>query len=424
MRKLALFIFLIPIIASAQQKRLVDKVIAKVDGEVILQSDLDQAFAFYRMQFTPNISDQELKKKILDELIKEKLLYVEAKKDTTIKVTDEEVEKYLDQQIENKKKQMGEKAFEENLKKEGLTEATLRRKYRKNVREQLYVQKLIEKKIKPLISVSPDEVKKFYETHLDSIPPKPDMVRIAHILIRIKPSPEVVSEAKRKADALYKKLKSGANFEDLASKYSDDLQSAANGGDIGVVKKSDLPENIKKVVVPLEPGEYCQPVQGEYGFHIFKMVEKQNDLFHLRQIFVQFRPTKQDTLRAKQLAEKIYELLKSGKYTFDQLASKYSDDLDTKDLGGDLGWIPVSNLPPKMRAVIDTMKVGEISPPVLTQFGYHIIKLIDRKKGGRPSFEEIQPQLAQILYQRKLQKAIDDYVKKLKKKIYVKVYTS
>ncbi len=424
MRKLALFIFLIPIIASAQQKKLVDKVIAKVDGEVILQSDLDQAFAFYRMQFPPNISDQELKKKILNELINEKLLYVEAKRDTTIKVTDEEVEEYLDQQIENMKKQMGEKAFEENLKKEGLTEATLRRKYRKNVREQLYVQKLIEKKIKPLISVSPDEVKKFYETHLDSIPPKPDMVRIAHILIRIKPSPEVVSEAKRKADALYKKLKSGASFEDLASKYSDDLQSAANGGDIGVVKKTDLPENIRKVVVPLEPGEYCQPVQGEYGFHIFKMVEKQNDLYHLRQIFVQFRPTKQDTLRAKQLAEKIYKMLKSGKYTFDQLAAKYSDDLDTKDLGGDLGWIPVNNLPPKMRAVIDTMKVGEISAPVLTQFGYHIIKLIDRKKGGRPSFDEIQPQLTQILYQRKLQQAIDDYVKKLKKKIYVKVYTS
>ncbi len=424
MRKLALFIFLIPVIASAQQKKLVDKVIAKVDGEVILQSDLDQAFSFYRMQFPPNISDQELKKKILNELINEKLLYVEAKQDTTIKVTDEEVEKYLDQQIESMKKQMGEKAFEENLKKEGLTEASLRRKYRKNVREQLYVQKLIEKKIKPLVSVSPEEVKKFYETHLDSIPPKPDMVRIAHILIRIKPSPEVVSETKRKADALYKKLKSGANFEDLASKYSDDLQSAASGGDIGVVKKTDLPENIRKVVAPLEPGEYCQPVQGEYGFHIFKMVEKQNDLYHLRQIFVQFRPTKQDTLRAKQLAEKIYKMLKSGKYTFDQLAAKYSDDLDTKDLGGDLGWIPVSNLPPKMRAVIDTMKVGAISAPVLTQFGYHIIKLIDRKEGGRPSFDEIQPQLTQILYQRKIQKAIDDYVKKLKKKIYVKVYTS
>ncbi len=424
MKKIALFLLIIPIFASAQQKKLVDKVVAKVDGEVILKSDLDQAFAFYRMQFPANISDSELRKKILDELITEKLLYVEAKKDTTIKVTDAEIDKYLDQQIQNMKQQMGEKAFQEKLKEEGLTEAALRRKYRKNVREQLYVQKLIEKKIKPLVSVSPDEVKKFYETHLDSIPPKPDMVRIAHILIRIKPSPEVVAQAKRKAEALYKKLQNGASFEDLASKYSDDLQSAANGGDIGIVKKTDLPEHIRKVVAPLEPGEIAPPVEGDYGFHIFKMVEKQDDMYHLKQIFVQFRPTRNDTLRAKKLAEKVYRLLKSGKYSFDELASKYSDDTDTKDLGGDLGWIPVTNLPPDMKSVIDTMKVGEISAPVLTQFGYHIIKLIDRKKGGRPSFEEIQPQLTQILYQRKLQQAIDAYVKKLRKKIYVKIYES
>ncbi len=424
MKKLSFALLLLPFLLFSQQRKLVDKVIAKVDGEVILKSDLDQAFDFYRLQFPPEVSDEDLRKRILDELITEKLLYVEAKKDTTIKVTDEEVEKYLDQQIQSMKQQMGEEVFQKKLREEGLTEATLRSKYRDNVREQLYVQKLIEKKIKPEISISPEEVRRFYETHLDSIPPKPDMVRIAHILIRIKPSPEVVSQAKRKALAIYKKLKKGASFEEVASKYSDDLQSAPAGGDIGIVKKSDLPDNIRKVVSPLEPGEFCQPVEGEYGFHIFKMVEKQNDLYHLKQIFVQFRPTAADTQRAKKLADKIYTMLKSGKASFEELAAKYSDDTDSRDLGGDLGWIPVTNLPPDMRSVIDTMKVGSISAPVLTQFGYHIIKLIDRKKGGKPGFEEVQPQLTQILYQRKLQKAIDRYVKKLRKKIYVKIYSS
>ncbi|MEO0252989.1 MAG: SurA N-terminal domain-containing protein, partial [candidate division WOR-3 bacterium] len=202
-------IFLFLIVIFSQYK---DKIVAVIDKEVVLLSEIDEIFDFYKLQsgkdFSPE-EEKEVKMQILQEIIREKLLYLEAKKDTLINVKDEEVEKELDNKIEEIKNQIGEENFFKELEKEGLTVEKLKENYRENIRRSLFIQKYISMYIYPKIVISPEEVKKFYEEKKDSIPEKEEGFYISHILIRILPDKEKLKEAKIKSEEVYKKLKSG-----------------------------------------------------------------------------------------------------------------------------------------------------------------------------------------------------------------------
>lgn len=398
------------------QKKIEDKVIAKVDGEVILQSDLDEFIISSKQQLPPGVSEEELRKQALDFLIKQKILLVEAKRDTTIQISNEEVERQFKERWRTLEQEMGKERLQEELKKAGLTKEDLK----KELREELLIQHLIEKKIKPKVKVTDKEVIEFYKNYKDSIPEKPTMVRVAHILIKISPSPPRVEEAKKRAQGLYEKLRKGEDFALLASRYSDDEASAQLGGDIGYVRKQDLPPDIRNKVFSLEPGDISRPIRGDYGFHIFKCEEKSGNVIRLRQIFIEIKPTSKDSAEALKRARAIKKKIEGG-MSFEDLAQKYSDDPNTRDIGGDLGWLPIGQFPEPLRDTLENMKVGEIKGPIPSPYGFHIVKLIDRREGGKPTFEEVRDQIMQLLYSRKLQEEIDKYVEKAKKRIYIKI---
>ncbi len=402
-----------------EKKELIDKVVAKVDGEVITLSDLNEVFNLYRSQISPQeMSDEELRKQVLDELINKKLLYLEAKSDTTIQVTDEEVNQALEQQLQDIEATLGKERFEEELRAQGLTRDDLKKQYAELVRENLYVSKYVDKYVRPKIKVTPKEIKEFYEEKKDSIPERPEMVRLSHVLIMITASPEKVKEAEERAWALYRKIKKENNFETFARQYSDDRESADLGGDIGYVDKSALQGEMRDKVFALEPGDISEPLRSVLGFHIFKCEEKRGNTMHLRHILIAVKPTHEDTVRALEKADKVMKEFRSG-VSFEKLVEKYSDDTATKDLGGDLGWVPLQSLPIEVQNAVKEMKVGDVRGPLLAGVGFHIIKLTDRKGGGKPSFEEVSADIQQILYQRKLEEELNKVLERLKKKFYI-----
>ncbi len=170
----------------------------------------------------------------------------------------------------------------------------------------------------------------------------------------------------------------------------------------------------------MEPGDISPPIYDEAGFHIFRVDDRNGDLIRLSHILIAPIPTAQDSERARTLANGIYKRLKDGQ-SFEDLARRYSDDPTTRNRGGLVGYFPIPQLPSKIREVVDTLTIGNFSQPIETETGIYIVKVLDKKKGGKPTFEEVQQDLTLLLQQRKLQEEIDKLTDRLRKKIYVEI---
>ncbi len=413
------FLFLIfPFLLFSEYK---DKIVAIVGDEVILLSDVEEVLTFYKLQFGENLPfpPDKIKEEILNEMIKEKLLYIEAKKDTLIEVKDEEVEKEINDKIEEFKNQVGEENFYKELEREGLTIEKIKEKYKEDIRRNLFIQKYISMYIYPKIIISPEEVKNFYEEKKDSIPEKEEGFYLSHILIRILPKKEKMKEAKIKCEEIYNKLKGGSDFSYLALKYSDDRESARFGGEVGFIKKGILPPEIEDKIFSLKKGEFTEPIQGDYGYYIFKVLDKKEEEVKIAQIVIGAIPDREDSINAFKRAKEAKEYaIKEG---FEKAVLKYSDDLISKNEGGNLGFIPLEGMDEKIKGILKKLKEKEISEPILGNLGYHIFKLEKYQKGGKPSFEEIQNDLRNLIIQRKLKREIDKVTSKIREKIYVEI---
>jgi peptidyl-prolyl cis-trans isomerase SurA len=413
-------LLLCPALALAQEG-FEDKVVAVVGDEVILDSELEASFNFYCAQIdVPPDKQGELRSELLNQMINDKLLLIEARKDTSIAVTDEEVEASVDEYIEGLRQSMGSEEFEAQLFTEGLTLEELKDRFRGKIRDQLYVQLLVDRRIRPKINVTPDEVRSFYNSRRDSIPETPTLVRVSHILRTVKTSEKRWEETRGRAENIYAALEGGGSFESLALRYSDDRLTADIGGELGFVGKDELPDDVATPVFALEPGDYTEPLRGDFGYHIFKCEEKRENASRLKHILVSVRPTKEDSAQARQFVEDLMEQI-SGGTSFSTLATEYTDDPNSRAFGGDLGWMPIDELPSRMRTAVDSMSKGEIQGPILTEFGYHIFKLDDRSNSSIPTLDEIREDLKQLLYQEKLQQELDELLTRLRGETYIEI---
>ncbi len=415
-----------PVLAqNTQSQKKIDDTLAIVGDQPVLRSEFQAVYDLYALQYRPDtISDPnarqqltlQLKAQVFNDILTTKLFYVAALKDTSIHVSDDQINEQLDAFIDNIKNAIGEDGFNKLLKDLGTDTEGFKRMFRSYIKSQMYAQAYVDAHVRPKVQLSPQEMDSLYQAMKDSITLTPTTVRLAHILIAIKPSRSEEKDALKTAQAIYKKLKSGADFAQIAANYSDDRQTAQNGGYIGVLSRYDLPDSIAEKVFALNPGEISKPVKGQIGYNIFKCLNKQDDKIELAYILVKYNYSSADTQRALKKAEKVMQALKKGA-SFDSLAEVYSDDESTKDLGGDLGWVQLELLPSPLKDTVAVMKPGEIKGPIPSDFGYHIVKLIDRQEGQKPTKE----QFSQLLYQQKFNEALEAEYQKLQKEIYTDI---
>ncbi len=391
-----------------------DSCVVRVGNEVITAKDINDNLETYKLQF-PGVPEDSLRKAILEELINRKLILVAARKDTSITVTDDEVEKALNNWIEGLKQQYGEKKFQEELSKEGLTLAKLKSMNREKMREELLIQKYLQKYVVPKLNVTDADLRKFYTQYKDSLN-RPARYKIAQILVKFKPTSEEDKAVYNKALAVYKKIKKGEPFESFLRLSDDDL-TRDRGGDLGVVNINQFSDSVKNELSGLDAGDVSKPVRGEFGWHIFRVVEKQDSFYHLQHIMFKITPSEKDKEKARKRVNKIMAELKKGT-PFETLAQVYSDDKTSRELGGDLGWVTEYDLNPATLDTLRRMKKGEVKV-IESPVGYHIIKLQDMEKARKYTFDEVKENLRQLLLQRKQQEEIQALVDSLKKKIYV-----
>ncbi|MEO0191784.1 MAG: peptidylprolyl isomerase [candidate division WOR-3 bacterium] len=402
------------------QEELLDQVVAIVGTEPITLGQLEVLFIIYAEQLPPGINKDAARRRILEEMVNQKLLYYEAKADTAIKVTQEEIDQAIDQQLRAIKKEMGEEEFARQLAMEGLTEERLRVFVRGNIEVSLYIQKLVDLRIKPNIIITQDEARRFYDENKDSIAVEPASYRLSHILIRIEPSGPAEQEAYNKAKGISKQLVGGADFAEMAFRYSDDRETAPAGGMLGWVPRLYLSPDVLRELDALRPGEISKPLRGETGYHIFQLLDRRGDALMLRHILVNVVPEKADSSAAMMKVKKVMNLAKGGK-NFADLARAYSADPDAKEMGGDLGWIPEDMMTQEMIAALRDAKPGDIVGPIPSPLGYSIVKVSDKKDKVVHSYEEIADRVKNYLYQKRVQEELDKLLERIKQRVYVEI---
>jgi len=246
----------------------VNKVLATVDGEPITLYDVHQFSA--RNIRGRQLSSQVDEQQVLEAVITEKLVQREASAKGIV-VRDEDVDRYMETIKERNK--INDEQLAQALANQGLTMAV----YRAQIKEDIQRQQLIGREIRGKVSVTPEEVQRYYEAHHDEYS-TPERTQVAHIFFRVDPSApgDPVAAAMAKATAVHEQLDKGADFGEMARQYSED-GSAKDGGSLGWFKKGELLEDIEKPAKTLEVGQYSKPIRTRAGVHIVKVEAREGE---------------------------------------------------------------------------------------------------------------------------------------------------
>ncbi len=406
--------------ACAQTKPVLDKIVAVVGNEIILKSELDYQVQLAAYQNKINPDDPALRERVLEAMIDDKLILAQAILDS-VTVSDDEVNRQLDSRIQNLVKQLGSQEKVEEV--YGMSISKIRNEFRDDMRKQLIIEKEKQDKFGDL-KVSPIEVRNFYEEYKDSLQQVPEEVTLSHIFMIPKPSSKAREEAYAKAEALLDSLKHGANFAELAKKYSQDPGSASDGGDLGWAKRGQFVPEFEHAVYALKPGEISGIVETQFGFHIIQLLERRGDLVHARHILITIPHLASDDDSVIAVLDTLRERAIRGE-SFAVLAREFSEDKDTRDLGGDLGTVSLDQLEPSFMKTVDTLKVGEISNPVKVSvgnsYGYHIVYLRDRIPAHKINLNEDYARLQRMALTLKQNEAYQKWIDQLKKQVYWKI---
>jgi len=345
----------------------VDEIIAKVDNYIVLKSELDRAYLDYLAN--GGRQSEETRCQFLALLIRNKLMMAKAEIDSVV-VLDEEVDANTQSRINMILAQSGNSAQQlEAI--YGKSMEQIRLELRDQIKEQMVVREM-ERTISADIAVTPAEVKRFFSRiPQDSLPYFSAEVEVAQIVRKAKVNNQQKEATKRELIAIRDRILRGEDFSELAKRHSDDPSVTYNGGDMGWVGRGQMVPEYEATAFRLEKNEISQPFETEYGFHIMQLLDRRGNEYHSRHILISPEPSEEDVQDAIAFLDSIRTLIINDSLTFQKAAREFSDDVLTKGNGGFFTdsqgsmRIPVDELDPYVFLTIDSMKVGDISRPIV-----------------------------------------------------------
>ena len=401
----------------APGQTVIDKIVAIVGKEIITQSDLNLTIQSMAMQNKLDPDSPELRNRVLDGLINEKLILAQAIEDSVV-VTNDEVTDRLDRQIKMLAQQAGsEQRLEEIY---NMPISRMKRDFRDLIRNQLMVEKVRQTR-QASITVTRREVEQFFEAHKDSLPTIPKEYELSHIFIKPKPDTSVVEAVYAKALKVMDSLKAGGDFADFAKRYSSDPGSARGGGDLGWFRRGVFEKGFEESAFSLKDSEISKPVRTSYGYHIIQLIERRGESVHTRHILFSIQQSSADDDSTIALLNRLRDSALAGA-NFAALAGKFSEDPDSKDVGGDLGKIGIDQIEPSFLDILKNMKAGEISTPVKvplgTSYGYHIIWVRSITPEHTLNLDQDYHRIERLTLQFKTEEDFQRWVDDMRKNIY------
>ena len=421
----AVFIFIMIVCAvDSARARTFDQIIAYVNDEVITNWELENLVRQRELELKQihNFSNREASEKarqerseLLDRLIRQMLL-VETALTLKVEITDEELEMYI-KTFKQRAKVETHEEFIKQLKAEGFTESAFREQSKRN----LMAERLLERRIFPRLQVRDSDVSKFFEENRHRFTTKSDKLQLRHILIAFKPSEADREEALKKAEVAFQAAKDGTDFEALAKRYSKEQRGDLVPG-LAIELTHDeidkLPKPFRESLPTLNESGISAPIEDENKIYIFKVDRKTDQSVKFRYIVIRLIVGEEAIQTAQQHADIVYQKLMQGE-DFSALASRYSDDAQTKADGGDLGSHSLNELTPETRKAVENLEVGEFQAPVKMRFGFHIFK-VDEK--SPPELSDVEKnQIRSMLRQQKFEEEWKVYTDMLLENAYVKI---
>lgn len=415
--KILILITFFSTIAFAQQ--VLDKVVAVVDNEIILQSELDFQTNLLAAQRKIDPNTAGLRDQVLKAMIDDKLVYAQANIDSII-VSDEEVSSRIDYQIELFKQQYGSKEKVEQV--YGMTIEKIKRELRDEVRKNIMVQRLQEKNFSNL-ETSRREVEDFFSVYKDSLGMIPEKVQISHIFRNPKATDRVKVQYRDIARSILDSIKAGADFSEMAKRYSEDPGSAVQGGDLGFVKRGVFYPEFESAAFLLAEGQLSDVVESPVGFHIIQMLERRGESIHTRHILIKIKIDDAADLKTIEFLTDIRDSVTRNFGSFSDYAKKYSEDKETSVFGGSLGTFYVGQLDKSLLDIVSKLKEGEISFPKRIEYsaasyGYHIVYLEKKTPQHLANLDQDYLEIKRIADEYKRQKKYDAWIEELKTKIF------
>ena len=398
----------------------VDGIAAVVGNEIILKSEVER---YYEELIYSSPQTSITKEEILQMLIEEKLIMEKANNEDIHPITDRELEMQLEQIIQNIVSNFGSyQEFLIALQNEGLTLDKLKEKYREEISKQSIKEAIIRQEVFSKISISEYDKKQFYQTHLDSLPLRPKMVKIAQIIIKPVVGDNEFKEALNKIEKIKSKIDNGEDFEELAKQYSD-CPTGKNGGDLGYFPRGQMVKPFEEVAFSLNIGEVSEPVKTKFGYHLIRIDDKKDGEVKAKHILIATDISEQDKAEAEKKINEIHQELENGA-DFVELAEEYSDSGRIGEETTIVQEYPVDEIDkiPTLGEVIKELKENEYSEVVEFDGNYYIIKNLGYVKPHPYKYEEISHQIEDLVLQKKQQEALKKWLQDLKKEIFVKVY--
>lgn len=424
---LGLFLLLLPATQLIAKPAVIplDKIIAIVDDNIITQLELDERVKLISQQLKQQgnrlPSQSTLRKQILERLILEKLQLEMAKK-TGIRINDEMVNRVIANIAKENRLNMTQ--FRNVLKKDGYKFSD----FRENIRHQVTISRLRKMRVENKVNISEQEIDNYLKQNMETKSAGTEY-RLSHILIATPEAatPAQINKAKVKAEKVFKQLKKGADFSQKAIAVSND-ELALKGGDLGWRKIAQLPTLIAAEVKKMNKNDIKGPLRSASGFHIIKLRNKRssNKKYIVNQTMARHilvRPTAVlSRAEARLRIKSILRRIKSGE-DFGSMARANSDDKAAAAEGGSLGWVSPGMMVPAFEEEMNKLKPGEISKPFMTQFGWHIVQVMSRRKHDNTKQFQ-RSQAIQLIRKRKTEEAVQDWLRRLRAEAYVDYRTN
>jgi peptidyl-prolyl cis-trans isomerase SurA len=409
--------------AWGQKTVLVDRIVAVVNREVITATELNDAIGaaerHLRRRGTPPPERSLLERQMLERLIIDKA-QLQMARETGIRVDEIQLDRAVQRIAEQNRMTLAE--FRGALEKDGVAFDG----YREDLREQIILSRLREREVNDKIQVSDGEIDLFLAEA--KAPAERVEYNLSHILLRIpeQANPERVEAVRGRAEKVLLEARGGGDFARLAASYSD-ASDALQGGVIGWRAQDRLPELFSGALARLKPGDISDILRSPAGFHILKLVDQRGaassaaapvQQTRLRHILIRAGDSVSEVDARRRLAN-LRERIVDGGVDFGEMARVHSDD-GSAARGGELDWLYAGDTVPDFERAYVAMKIGEVSQPVRTPFGYHLIQVLERRSADM-SQERRRMQARQALRERKADDAYQEWLRQLRDQTYVEL---
>ena len=420
-RALALALLAALPLAAARPATLVDRIVAVVNKEVITQTELAERTAYAERELRRRrIAAPEravLERQVLERLVLDKA-QLQLAADTGLRVDELQLDRAAQRVAENNKMTLAE--FRGTLERDGVAFE----RFRADLRQQMLLQRLREREVDGRVQVGESEIELYLEEHRSSAALALEY-DVAHLLVRIpeQAAPERIEEARARAERARQQAQQGADFAQLAAGVSE-AGDALQGGALGWRAPGRLPELFAEALVKMQPGEVSALLRSPAGFHVLKLLGRRGTgaaapvtQTRARHILVKTSEVVSEE-DARQRLARLRERIAAGA-DFGELARLNSEDASAAR-GGDLGWIHPGDTVPDFERAMDALAAGELSQPVRTPFGFHLLQVQERRTADL-STERQRQQARQALHERKADEAYQEWLRQLRDKTYVEL---